>query len=267
MNTSGRPSPFTSATATPVYQPEAVIPAARAPSVNVPWPLLPEQLDPVRGRHDQVRPAIAVQIRRGAPVALPLEPGMGARGHVAETAMEVLEQLGARQPFVRLPPQSVTARIRVDGEQVLPTVAVVVEPADSAAHHRRVVVRDPVAERALAEVEADRGGDVGQVDAVERGALGRGLDRNRPHGTGKRPVLVRGLMQVVRHPRTLHRRRWWALLGALHEPDPKRPPPPDRFAAGRSCAMKFGGVSVELRLHAVCGQDRDRRQAPGRHCA
>ena len=60
-----------------------------------------------------------------------------------------------RQPAVRVPRLRVGARVRVDCEQVEPAVAVVVEPADPAAHHRLALVRDPEAERALREVEPD----------------------------------------------------------------------------------------------------------------
>src|SRR5204862_198110 len=66
--------------------------------------VVPEQLDPVRSRHDEVGPAVAVQIRRDAAVALHSEPRVRLRGHVAEMAANVLEQLRARQPAVALPP-------------------------------------------------------------------------------------------------------------------------------------------------------------------
>ena len=135
--------------------------------------VVPEQLDPVRSRHDEVGPTVAVQIRGDAAVALHREPRVRSRRHVAEMAANVLEQLRARQPAVSLPPRTVGARIRVDGEEVLPAVAVVVEPADAAAHHRLVVVRDPVAERVLAEVETDRRRDVRQPDAAQCRAHGR----------------------------------------------------------------------------------------------
>ncbi len=166
---------------------DAGVPAGRVHAGGAPTlgegavAVVPEELDPVRRRNDQVGPPVAVEVGRGAAVALHPEPGVSPRGDVVESAVNVLEQLRARQPAVLLPRRRVVARVRVDGEQVLPTVAVVVEPADSAAHHRRVVVRDPVAERVLAEVEAHRRGDVLQPDAAQRRAHGRrlGLDGRR----------------------------------------------------------------------------------------
>ena len=184
--------------------------------------VVPEQLDPGRRRHDQVGPAVAVQIRCRAAVALHPKAGAGCRGDVAEVPVNVLEQLRARQPAVRLPLRRVGAGVRVDGEQVLPAVAVVVEPADPAAHHRRVLLRGAVPEGPLPEVETDGGRDVRQPDAAQHRAHRRGLDLSYLRRRRECPVPVRGLVQVVAEPGLLDRRRRRALLHALDEPDAER---------------------------------------------
>ena len=91
----------------------------------------------------------------------------------------------------------VRARVRVDDEQVLPAVVVVVEPAEAAAHHRLGVVRHAVAERALLEVEAERRREVGQPQAGEGGALGAARCDLRRRRHGERPVAARLLVQLV----------------------------------------------------------------------
>ena len=94
----------------PCTSPDAVIPAARAPSVKVPLPLFQSSLIPFAvvtiksGRPSPFRSAA------DAAVALHPKAGVGSRGHVAEVAVNVLEQLRARQPAVSLPPRSVGAR-------------------------------------------------------------------------------------------------------------------------------------------------------------
>ncbi len=109
---------------------------------------------------------------------------------VAERPVVVLEELGRRQAAVRLPAVGVRVRVRVDDEQVLPAVVVVVEPADPAAHHRLVVVRHPEAERALAEVEPDLRSDVAEPQAA-RARLERAR-RNRRLRRGQRRACACG---------------------------------------------------------------------------
>ena len=100
---------------------------------------VPEDLRAARRRDDEVRPVVAVQIGRDAPVALHREIGVRRVADVAEPAVRVLEERRPREAAVRVPLRRVGARVRVDGEEVEPAVVVVVEPADSSAHHRAVV--------------------------------------------------------------------------------------------------------------------------------
>src|SRR5207237_5904261 len=86
----------------------------------------------------------------------------------------------ARKAAVLLPLRDIAVGIRVDDEEVEPAVVVVVEPAEPAAHHRAYVVRHPVAERALPEVEADPVRDVGEPDA-DRGRERRDRLLRRAH--------------------------------------------------------------------------------------
>ena len=70
---SGRPSPFTSATAAPVYQPSP------RPQLRVgerPVARVPEHVDAARRRHDEVGVTVAVQIRGDTAVALDRQIGM-----------------------------------------------------------------------------------------------------------------------------------------------------------------------------------------------
>src|SRR5581483_2622528 len=105
--------------------------------------------------------------------------------HVAEPSVHVLEQRRARDRLA--------ARVRVDDEEVLPAVAVVVEPAEAAAHHRLGLRRDAVAEGSLAEVEAERGRDVAKADAGERVARRAAGRLQRRSAGGDRPAAAGAL--------------------------------------------------------------------------
>ena len=67
------------------------------------------------------------------------------------------------------PVAEVVIRIGVDGEQVEPAVAVDVEPADAAAHHRRHVHRRLRPEGVLLEVDPDGRGDVLEARSADAG--------------------------------------------------------------------------------------------------
>ena len=111
---------------------------------------------------------------------------MSLPADVAKGAVVVLEELGRRQAAVSLPGVGVRVGVRVDDEQVLPAVVVVVEPADPAAHHCPIVVRHPVAEGALPEVEADLPGHVAEAKtAGARLQLAGRLCCRRRRGLGR----------------------------------------------------------------------------------
>src|SRR5207237_5187853 len=94
----------------------------------------------------------------------------------AELTVHVLVERSPWQPTLSFPSRGVGARIRVDGEEIEPAVAVVVDPTDASAHHRLVVARHPEAERALPEVEAHRRGHILQAVARRDGTARCGLD-------------------------------------------------------------------------------------------
>ena len=77
----------------------------------------------------------------------------------------------------------------------------------------------------------------------------------------------RGLVQVVGEAGALHRRRRRTLLDALDKPDPKRACPRGRLRPEQVVGDQLRRVDVELRLNALRGEDRDRRQRTGRYGA
>ncbi len=137
----------------------------------------------VAGRGDvQVGAPVAVEVGRDAAVPANVEVGARAAAHVHEPPLDVAVERAARQAALLLPAGDVDGdRVRVDGVEVEPAVAVVVEPADAAAHHRHRVGRGLEAEGAVAEVEPDVPGHVNQADAAEtlacRHRRGRGGHR------------------------------------------------------------------------------------------
>ncbi len=166
---SGRPSPFTSATAAPAYQPYG---ASSAAVVKVPLPLFQRTSTPVAVRDDEVGVAVAVQVGRDAARALHPDAGVRRAVDVHEPPVHVLEERALRQAAAALPLGHVDVGIRVHREEIEPPVVVVVEPADSAAHHRLLVVGHRVAEGALPEVEPELRRDVDQAELREgAGAL------------------------------------------------------------------------------------------------
>ncbi len=107
---------------------------------------------------------------------------------VCEASVPILEEGAPRQSAALSPGLAVRVRERVDGEEIEPAVVVVVEPAQTSAHHRMEVVRHPEAEVVLAKVEPDLSGDVRQPHTCEirrRRVLHRGsLDRRGYDGRG-----------------------------------------------------------------------------------
>ena len=160
---------------------------------------VPEYGDAVRRGDDEVCPAVAVQVAGRAAVALQREACVRLLRNVREPAVDVSEELARREPALRLPALGVGARVRVDGEQVDPSVIVVVEEADAAAHHRLRLGGHAEAERALAEVDPDRRRDVLQlvrrlVGARFCGRLGGDALRRRE----RQPPPAVGVSEYVR---------------------------------------------------------------------
>ena len=156
---------------------------------------VPEQLDAGRRRDDQVGAAVVVQVRRDAPFAAHREACVRPRGHVHEPALDVPEKGAAREPSALLPERCVALRVGVDDEEVEPAVVVVVQPAEPAAHHRRRVEGHAEAKGALAEREADLGGDVLQLCAGEFGRSRPGC--GRPGGRERQARHDRGQARAV----------------------------------------------------------------------
>ena len=129
------------------------------------------------GRDVEIRRAVPVEIGRDTAAAAHRELRPRLHGHVLEAAAEVPEEAARRQPAARLEAGDVRLGVRVDDVEVEPAVPVVVEPADAAAHHRRLVIREAEAERVVAEVEADLVGDVGERE--------RCAARDRRAGSGR----------------------------------------------------------------------------------
>ena len=145
--------------------------------------VVPEHPVADRRGHVEVGVAIAVEVGGDAAVAADLQPGARARGHVDEPPAHVVEELAARQAAVPQPAREIRVRVRVDDEQVHPAVVVVVDPADAAAHHGGGIAGHAVAERALAEVDADLLRHVLQAHggkALRGRACGRRADDRRP---------------------------------------------------------------------------------------
>ena len=117
--------------------------------------VVPEQHVARSGGDVEVGLAVAVQVAGDAALAAHLHPCAGSSRDVREPAVVVAEERAAGQAPVIVPGGQIRVRVRVDGEQVEPAVVVVVEPAEPRAHHRCGVVRDAVAEGALAEVQPD----------------------------------------------------------------------------------------------------------------
>src|SRR3981081_3175872 len=122
---------------------------------------------------------------------------MRRAAHVAELPEHVLVEGRAWQPTVRLEPCGVRARVRVDGEEIEPAVAVVVDPADAPAHHRLVVVRHPEPEPHLPEGESHRRRYVLQAVARGDGPGRRSLALLRMRVRADRPPASGYLMQAV----------------------------------------------------------------------
>ena len=89
-----------------------------------------------RGRHEQVGRPVAVEVRCDAAAPAHGEAGARRGGDVLEPALHVVEQAASRKAPVGVVAGDVRLRVRVDHVQVEPPVAVVVEPAEAAAHHR-----------------------------------------------------------------------------------------------------------------------------------
>ena len=111
---SGRPSPLTSATAAPAYQPYGAGERLRREGAVA---VVPEDVDTRRGRDDQVGVAVAVQVGRDAAGALDADAGVGRGAHVDEPAVHVLEERALRQAAVAVPHGHVGVGVGVDGEE------------------------------------------------------------------------------------------------------------------------------------------------------
>src|SRR6476661_7216156 len=142
-----------------------------------PVAVVPEKLVVGRGRDQEVGVAVSVEVRCHAALPADLEVRVRLLADVHERASYVVEERAAGQSTVLLPATSIRIGERVDDEQVEPAVPVIVEPADSSAHHGGQVVGDAEAEGSLAEVEPDLRRDVLEPDIGERarGAYDGGL--------------------------------------------------------------------------------------------
>ena len=150
---------------------------------------------------------VAVEVRGDAAVALNARVRVRARAHVDEAAGRRSRRARSAGAAPRLPRLGVRVGVRVDGEEVEPAVVVVVEPAETAAHHPVYVVRHAEAEVVLREVEPDLRRDVGEPDAVEAPATvwDDRRERNGPAAAHVRDDPATALLQRAR--RLVQRRR------------------------------------------------------------
>ena len=119
--------------------------------------VVPQQRAAVGARDVQVGVAVEIEVGSDAALAPEGEAGAGLLGHVDEPAVPTLRKSARRrQPASRFPLVALVARVAVHDEEVEPAVAVVVEPAEPAARHRRRVRRLVPAERAVPEAEPAR---------------------------------------------------------------------------------------------------------------
>ena len=233
--------------------------ALREPAVAV----VPQQLVALGGRDVQVRVAVAVEVGRDTALAPNRAPGAGRGRDVDEAAVVVAVQSRPGEPAAGRVRADVALPVAVHHEEVEPAVAVVVDEAQPAAHHRRGVVGDAVPERALPEVEPDLRRHV--VQPVPR----RHGDARQPRLAGGRrplrndPTLLH-LLEAVPAAAELRDRDRRILADAALEPDPK----PIAFvrADGRDEVVRdeLRRRDGQLRLDALRRQDRDRRQLAGR---
>ena len=134
----------------------ALMPAARAPSVNVPSPSFQSSASyPSVGRCSRRRHVdvgVAVEVEVGGDASAPSQWRSAPASALTSVncPLDVAVERAPRQPASCLPRAHVRLRVRVDDEQVEPAVRVVVEPAEPAAHHRRRVARHSEAEGAVA---------------------------------------------------------------------------------------------------------------------
>src|SRR5829696_648218 len=144
-----------------------------------------------RGGDEEVGVAVEVEVRCDAAAAPQLQVGARADADVLEAPAHVVEEGAAGQPSALRPLDVVLVAVGVDDVQVEPAVVVVVEPAEAAAHHRRLLVCDPEAEGRVGEVEPGLDRHVLQPHATEcRGARhGDGGRLRRPRGDQVAAVL------------------------------------------------------------------------------
>ena len=150
--------------------------------------VVPEEHVVRRRRHVEVGVAVAVEVGGDAALAANGHVGVRRLRHVHEPAAHVAEQGAGRRAAVLRPQRELRVGVVVDREEVEPAVVVVVEPADSAAHHRLLFRRQAVPERALLEVESRAGGDVRQPVAAQHGAGRRCFERRRLRRRAERPA-------------------------------------------------------------------------------
>ena len=141
-----------------------VDPRLARPLGEGPVPAVPQQGVVGGGRDVEIGAAVEVEVGGDASVASEREVGSRAPADVDERAALVVEERAPWQVALLLPSRDVVDRVGVDDEQVEPSVAVVVQPAEAPSHHRPVVsaVRRE-AERALTETQPYLPGDVVQV--------------------------------------------------------------------------------------------------------
>ncbi len=138
--------------------------------------LVPEQRGPA-GRGDvEIGVAVAVEIR--SDTAHPPQGEVRARppADVDELPLHVPEEGAPGQAAAPLPPWCVALGVGVDDEEVEPAVAVVVEPAEAAAHHRHGIGGDPEAKCAVTKVEPACLRDVGEPNALRSRSRARHED-------------------------------------------------------------------------------------------
>ena len=133
------------------------------------------------GGDDEVGRAVAVEVARDAAAAAHRETRARLSRDVHEPAVHVVEQAAPREPATGGVRGDVGVRVRVHDVEVEPAVAVVVEPAEAAAHHRRLVAGHAEAERALADVEPDAPRDVLQGEWRRDGGDGGAPRRAAAH--------------------------------------------------------------------------------------
>ena len=199
-----------------------------------------------------------VEVEVGGDAAVPAKRKVGPRAaaHVLEPSAHVPEEGAPGEAAASLRRGDVDVRVRVDDEQVEPAVAVVVEPAEAAAHHRGRIQRHAEAESAVSEGQPDLRRDVDE-NVVPPGSRWR---RARGRRSERHASLELTIRYVPLSRTSLSVLRNGAGSGSTSVAAP-RFVVDDVVAFPRGRARTYGGVLV--RAAAQAQLDRGRRRSCG----